>query len=89
MSITKYFNFLHEHIEKHLIVNAVILWLQIPHMVWAGDAYLQTGLMSRLNPVLDFALYGIDLLEIISIVYITSVVIAEIKQKRLGKKTPF
>ena len=77
-----FFKHLHEHIEKHLIVNAVIVWLQIPHMIWAGDLYLRTGLLANRNPVLDFLLYGVDLLEVVTIVYITSLIVAEVKARK-------
>lgn len=77
-----FFKHLHDHIAKHLVVNAVIVWLQIPHMVWAADSYLQAGLIARYNPVLDFLLYGVDLLEVVTIVYITSLIVAEVKARK-------
>lgn len=54
--------------KTKLAVNMVFLLiihlLQIPHMIWAGDVYLETGYVSHINPLLDFLLYGIDLLEL-------------------------
>lgn len=45
-------------------------------MIWAGDVYLGTGLISRLHPILDFVLYGIDLIELVSLAAIISTVYA-------------
>ncbi len=53
--------------------------LQIPHMVWNADMYMEIGLVSRVNPVLDFLLYGVDLLEIPAIVAVTISFIARYK----------
>ena len=33
-------------------------------MIWAGDLFLELGLIAGANPVLDFLLYGVDLIEI-------------------------
>ena len=54
--------------------------IQIPHFVWAGDAYLQTGYISHLHPVFDFILYGADLLEIPAIIVVVSAFIARLKR---------
>lgn len=53
--------------------------MQIPHMVWSGDVYLQTGMISRINPVMDFILYGVDLLEIPAIIAVTLSFVARLK----------
>ena len=46
--------------EKQLIGSLAFLLMvhvvQIPHMVWAADTYLQLGIISRIHPVLDFIL---------------------------------
>lgn len=73
---------------KTKVVHSVFLVflvhvLQIPHMVWAGDVYLKTGYISYFNPALDFILYGIDLLEIPSIINVTLLLIYHLKSKRL------
>lgn len=51
-------------IAINLVFLLVIHLLQIPHMIWAADLYFTSGYISNVNPVLDFALYGIDLLEL-------------------------
>ena len=53
--------------------------LQIPHMMWNADMYMEIGMMSRVNPVMDFILYGVDLLEIPAIVAVTLSFIARLK----------
>ena len=55
--------------------------LQIPHFIWAGDVYLQTGIISYINPVYDFLLYGIDLIEIPALLNITLLFIVYVKNK--------
>ncbi len=42
----------------------VIQIIQIPHMIWAGDAILQSGYVFQSNQIMDWVLYGIDLIEI-------------------------
>jgi len=47
-------------------------WLQIPHMLWAGDCFLDGNLIcNQYGPIVDFALYGVDLLEIPAIIVVT------------------
>lgn len=56
--------------------------LQIPHFIWAGDLYLQTGMVGHLHPVLDFIMYGVDLIEIPALINVTLLFIAHIKKSR-------
>ena len=48
-------------------------------MIWNADMYMEIGMMSRVNPVMDFILYGVDLLEIPAIVAVTLSFIARLK----------
>jgi hypothetical protein len=50
--------------------------IQIPHMVWNADMYFEMGNIARVNPVLDFLLYGVDLIELISLVQVISLIYA-------------
>ena len=36
-------------------------------MIWVGDVYLEAGYVARLNPIADFLLYGVDLVELVSL----------------------
>lgn len=63
---------------------AIIIYLQIPHMIWAGDLYLQLGVISNIHPFLDFFLYGIDLIEILLMVKIGMMVYSKIRKKKKG-----
>jgi len=56
------------HVTHSLIVTAVIIYIQIPHMVWNADVYLEIGMISRVHPVLDFFMYGVDLIEVIPMI---------------------
>ena len=65
-----------------VIIIAIIQFIQIPHMVWNADLYLEFGLISRLHPVLDFLLYGVDLIEIVSIINVGMIVYSLIQKRR-------
>lgn len=65
-----------------ILIIAIIQFIQIPHMVWNADLYFEVGIISRLHPVLDFLLYGVDLIEIISIINVGMIVFSLIRKKR-------
>tara|TARA_Y100000310_G_C20527314_1_gene736707 strand:- start:220 stop:375 length:156 start_codon:yes stop_codon:yes gene_type:complete len=50
-------------------------------MIWNADLYLELGMISRLNPVLDFFLYGIDLIEIIPMINIAMLLYSKMRSK--------
>ena len=56
--------------------------MQIPHMGWAGDVFLQTGIISYHNPILDFFLYGIDLVEIIPMINIGMLIYNKMRKRK-------
>ena len=56
--------------------------LQIPHFIWAGDAWLQSGYVAHLHPILDFLLYGIDLIEIPALINVTLLFIAQLRKRK-------
>ena len=68
-----------------IIIVAIIQFIQIPHMVWNADLMLAGGYISHINPVLDWLLYGVDLIEIISIINVGMIMYSLIKAKRYGK----
>ena len=70
-----------------ILVIFVTQWIQVPHMLWALDLYLNIGWIAGLNPVLDWLLYGVDLIEIVSIVMITMTLYAYIKHRNGKTKT--
>ena len=70
-----------KHTTKSLVITAIIIYMQIPHMVWAGDVYLQLGVISHIHPVLDFFLYGIDLVEILPMINIGMLIYNKIRKK--------
>lgn len=61
---TKFWGWYSRNIEKSILVTLIILLSQIPHFFWGGDVLLQSGYIANVNPVTDFILYGVDLLEI-------------------------
>jgi hypothetical protein len=71
-----------KHTTKSLIITAIIIYMQIPHMVWAGDVYLQLGIISHIHPVLDFFLYGIDLVEILPMINIGMLIYNKVRKRK-------
>lgn len=67
-----------------IVIIAIIQFIQIPHMVWNADLYLELGTVSRLHPALDWLLYGVDLIEIVSIVNVGMIMYSMLKKKRAG-----
>lgn len=75
--------FLSDHLAENLAIQAVIMYLQIPHMLWVADiAFLKSKLVAGVSTPLDFLLYGVDLIELIAIVNITLTLIAVKKQRK-------
>ena len=55
-------------------------------MVWNADIMLETGIVSRVHPIIDWFLYGVDLIEIISIINVGMIMFSLIKKRRVNKK---
>ena len=77
----RFWTWYERHTTKSLLVMAIIIYIQIHHMVWAGDVFLQTGIISYHNVVLDFFLYGIDLIEVIPMITVAMMIYAKIRRK--------
>ena len=69
-----------------IIIIAVIQFIQIPHMIWNADLMLEVGIISRVHPVIDWLLYGVDLIEIISIINIGMIMFSLVKKRMAGRK---
>jgi uncharacterized membrane protein len=65
-----------------IVIIAIIQFIQIPHMVWNADLYLETGFVSRIHPVFDWLLYGVDLIEIVSIINVGMIMFSLIQKRR-------
>jgi hypothetical protein len=76
----KFWAWYEKHTTESIALTAFIIYIQIPHMVWAGDLWLQTGLISNVHPVLDFLLYGIDLVEIPLMVNVSMLIYSRIRK---------
>ena len=70
-----------------IIIIAIIQFIQIPHMIWNADIMLETGIVSRVNPVIDWLLYGVDLIEIVSIINVGMIMVSLIKKRRAERIT--
>jgi len=77
----EFWSWYERHTTESLLITAIIIYIQIPHMVWAGDAILQTGVVWGVNPILDFFLYGIDLIEIIPMINLGMLIYSRIRRK--------
>lgn len=73
--------------EKQLMGSLAFLLMvhvvQIPHMIWAADVYMQLGIISRIHPIIDFLLYGVDLVELLSLAQIIMLIYAHGIRHRL------
>ena len=80
--ITRFLEWYDRRMTESLSISAVILYLQIPHTITAAECFFgdhNSTMLFVKNIVLDFLLYGIDLLEMIPIIGITLTIIARIK----------
>lgn len=79
---TKFWNWYESKILGSVIIIAIIQFIQIPHMIWNADLMLESGYVSRVHPAIDWLLYGVDLIEIISIINIGMIIFSLIKKRR-------
>jgi len=78
----KFWNWYENKILGSIIIIAIIQFIQIPHMVWNADLYLDIGVIARVHPVIDWLLYGVDLIEIVSIINIGMIIFSLVKKRR-------
>lgn len=67
----------------------VIHVLQLPHMLWANSCFTHTASVCNLNPILDWILYSVDLLEIPSIINVIFLMLFHWKKKHESKRQRF
>ena len=77
----KFWNWYENKILGSIILIAIIQFIQIPHMIWNADLMLEVGVVSRVHPVIDWLLYGVDLIEIVSIVNVGMIMYSLIKKR--------
>jgi len=82
----RFWKWYEQRIIGSVLIIAVIQFIQIPHMIWNLDLYLELGIISRVNPVIDFMLYGVDLIEIISIINVAFILYALLRKKYAKRK---
>jgi len=85
--ISRFFKWYEEKTAHAVTFVFIIQVLQIPHFIWAGDVYLQLGVISHIHPLLDFLLYGIDLIEIPSLIVATLLFITHIRKRYENRPT--
>ena len=78
---TKFWNWYENKILGSIILIAIIQFIQIPHMIWNADMMLEMGTISRVHPIIDWFLYGVDLIEIISIVNVGMIMFSLLKKR--------
>ena len=83
----KFWNWYENKILGSIILIAIIQFIQIPHMVWNADLMLEVGVVSRVHPIIDWLLYGVDLIEIVSIVNIGMIMYSLIKKRLANSQT--
>ena len=65
-----------KQLKGSLIFLLVTHLIQIPHMWWNMDMYFEIGNISRVHPIIDFFLYGVDLVELVSLATVISLIYA-------------
>ena len=78
----RFWNWYSSKILGSIIIIAVIQFIQIPHMVWNADLMLEGGYIAHIHPVIDWFLYGVDLIEIVSIINVGMIMFSLIKKRR-------
>jgi hypothetical protein len=78
---TKFWNWYENKILGSIIIIAVIQFIQIPHMIWNADMMLEMGNISRIHPIIDWFLYGVDLIEIVSIINVGMIMFSLLKKR--------
>ncbi len=56
-------------------------------MVWNADLYFDVGVIARVHPAIDWLLYGVDLIEIVSIINIGMIIFSLVKKRRNQRLT--
>ena len=82
--ISGFLDWYERHITESMLVTAIILNLQIPHTITAAECFFgdhDHTLIFGKNIILDFLLYGIDLLEMIPIIGVTLALISKLRHK--------
>ena len=78
---TRFWNWYENKILGSIILIAIIQFIQIPHMVWNADMMLEMGTISRVHPIIDWFLYGVDLIEIVSIINVGMIMFSLLKKR--------
>jgi hypothetical protein len=78
---TRFWNWYENKILGSIILIAIIQFIQIPHMVWNADMMLEMGNISRIHPIIDWFLYGVDLIEIVSIINVGMIMFSLLKKR--------
>ncbi len=81
----RFWNWYENKILGSVVIIAIIQFIQIPHMVWNADLYLEFGVISRIHPAIDWLLYGVDLIEIVSIINVGMIMFSLMKKRRKNK----
>ncbi len=81
----RFWNWYENKILGSVVIIAIIQFIQIPHMVWNADLYLEFGVISRIHPAIDWLLYGVDLIEIVSIINVGMILFSLMKKRRKTK----
>jgi len=81
----RFWNWYENKILGSVVIIAIIQFIQIPHMIWNADLYLEFGVISRIHPAIDWLLYGVDLIEIVSIINVGMILYSLMKKRRKTK----
>jgi len=79
--ISRFLDWYEGHLTHSLALSAFVLYLQIPHSLWALECIWGEGVLHGHGIIVDFLLYGIDTLEMIPIIGVTLAIISKVRHK--------
>ena len=80
----KFWDWYERQLKGSLAFLLMVHVVQIPHMLWNADMYFEMGNISRVHPVIDFLLYGVDLVELLSLAQIIMLIYAHGIRHKIG-----
>lgn len=86
---SRFWNWYNKQMTYNIVFMAVIIYLQLPHMLWVADLLFEAKIgLSGISDITDFMLYGIDLIEILAMIKIGMMIYGRITQRSRNENIP-
>ena len=79
---SRFWEWYNRHLTESLLLTALIVYIQIPHMIWNADLYLELNVISKQHFLLDFFFYGIDFIEVLVMIQLGFLIYNQVRNKR-------